>query len=78
MPDLAAQGPPDANAASLREAGQGSRGVGGSTGGGGVGVSKATVSSSRGLTPCLGQPFCKAKAKPTVRFVQHRRLVALT
>lgn len=46
--------------------------------GGGAGVSKATVSSSRGLTPCLGQPFCKAKAKPTVRFVQHRRLVALT
>lgn len=46
--------------------------------GGGVGVSKATVSSPAGLTPCLSQPFCKAKAKPTVRFVQHRRLVALT
>lgn len=72
MPDLAAQGPPDANAASLREAGGVQRE------GGGVGVSKATVSSPAGLTPCLSQPFCKAKAKPTVRFVQHRRLVALT
>lgn len=62
MPDLAAHGPPDANTASLREAGGVPRG------GGGVGVSKATVSSSRGLTPCLGQPFCKAKPKPTVPF----------
>lgn len=58
--------------------GRGPAGWGVPRGGWGVGVSKATVSSSRGLTPCLGQPFCKAKAKPTVRFVQHRRLVALT
>lgn len=65
--------PPDANTASLREAGGVPRGEEG-----GVGVSKATVSSPAGLTLCLSQPFCKAKAKPTVRFVQHRRLVALT
>lgn len=61
MPDLAAQGPLMQTPPPCAR-----RGV--SHGGGGVGVSKATVSSPAGLTPCLSQPFCKAKAKPTVPF----------